>query len=48
MISTIDFYKVNYEDEAFLPDIQTLVAKDLSEPYSVFTYRYFLQKWPDL
>eukprot|EP01037_Dinobryon_pediforme_P046318 gene46318-59499_t len=31
-----------------LPDIQMLVAKDLSEPYSVFTYRYFLHNWPQL
>jgi hypothetical protein len=27
---------------------QALIEKDLSEPYSVFTYRYFLNNWPDL
>jgi peptide alpha-N-acetyltransferase len=39
---------VEYKDESYLPEIQRLVAKDLSEPYSVFTYRYFLHKWPQL
>ena len=37
-----------YTDESMLDDIQKLVAKDLSEPYSIFTYRYFLHKWPQL
>jgi peptide alpha-N-acetyltransferase len=39
---------VGYTDESMLPSIKELVSKDLSEPYSVFTYRYFLQKWPHL
>lgn len=37
---------VDYTDESMLPDIQRLVTKDLSEPYSVFTYRYFLHNSP--
>lgn len=37
-----------YEDESMLPDIMGLVSKDLSEPYSIFTYRYFLSNWPTL
>jgi peptide alpha-N-acetyltransferase len=41
------FYK-DYEDESVLPAIQKLVARDLSEPYSVFTYRYFIHGWPSL
>ncbi|KNH06230.1 hypothetical protein XU18_2735 [Perkinsela sp. CCAP 1560/4] len=28
--------------------IQALIAGDLSEPYSIFTYRYFLSQWPNL
>ena len=40
-------YRV-YTDESMLDDIQRLVTKDLSEPYSIFTYRYFLHKWPQL
>ena len=39
---------VDYTDESMLQEIQVLVAKDLSEPYSVFTYRYFLHNWPSL
>lgn len=39
---------VDYTDESMLGEIQTLVSRDLSEPYSVFTYRYFLHAWPKL
>ncbi len=38
---------VTYTDETMLPDIQRLVSKDLSEPYSIFTYRYFVHNWPE-
>ena len=37
-----------YESEDSLSDIMQLVQKDLSEPYSVFTYRYFVNRWPQL
>lgn len=37
-----------YEGEKQLKDIVQLIEKDLSEPYSVFTYRYFLYNWPEL
>ena len=43
-----DIVYVDYTDESMLQEIQVLVAKDLSEPYSVFTYRYFLHNWPSL
>jgi N-alpha-acetyltransferase 30 len=43
-----DIEYVDYTDESMLPDISRLVSKDLSEPYSVFTYRYFLHNWPRL
>lgn len=39
---------VVYEDERQLGPIMALVDRDLSEPYSIFTYRYFLNNWPDL
>lgn len=39
---------VDYSDESMLADIQKLVSKDLSEPYSIYTYRYFLHSWPNL
>lgn len=37
-----------FDSETSLPGIMSLVEKDLSEPYSVFTYRYFVHTWPDL
>lgn len=39
---------VDYQDERQLRDISVLIAGELSEPYSVFTYRYFLLQWPKL
>lgn len=39
---------VDYTNESMLKDIQELAAGNLSEPYSVFTYRYFLHNWPQL
>lgn len=47
-MSSTDIQYVDYTDERFLPLIMTLVSKDLSEPYSIFTYRYFLHNWPEL
>ena len=35
-------------NEAQLPALMALVAPALSEPYSIFTYRYFLDSWPHL
>lgn len=40
-------YKV-YENELQMPDIMRLIQKDLSEPYSIYTYRYFIHNWPKL
>jgi hypothetical protein len=39
---------VVYESEKQMPDIMTLITKDLSEPYSIYTYRYFIHNWPKL
>jgi len=39
---------VTYESEAQLPLLTNLIDQELSEPYSVFTYRYFLNNWPHL
>jgi len=38
-------YKV-FDEEHEMTDIVALIDKDLSEPYSVFTYRYFIYNWP--
>ncbi|KAF2478140.1 acyl-CoA N-acyltransferase [Lindgomyces ingoldianus] len=42
---------VQYEsskEESYLPAIRLLISKDLSEPYSIYVYRYFLYQWGDL
>uniref|UniRef100_A0A914VEU9 N-terminal methionine N(alpha)-acetyltransferase NatC n=2 Tax=Plectus sambesii TaxID=2011161 RepID=A0A914VEU9_9BILA len=39
---------VQYIDETQMADIMRLITKDLSEPYSIYTYRYFIHKWPEL
>lgn len=39
---------VSYESEIQMPDIMRLIQKDLSEPYSIYTYRYFIHNWPKL
>lgn len=35
-------------EEKYLSDIIKLIEADLSEPYSIYTYRYFLNTWPEL
>lgn len=37
---------VQYRDERDLATVMNLVDNELSEPYSIFTYRYFLTNWP--
>ncbi|KAI8089936.1 putative acyltransfersase [Halteromyces radiatus] len=39
---------VPYKDEHQLPSIIRLIENDLSEPYSIYTYRYFIHNWPHL
>ncbi|KAM7273931.1 hypothetical protein ACFE04_028595 [Oxalis oulophora] len=39
---------VSYGGEYHLPLIMGLVDQELSEPYSIFTYRYFVYLWPEL
>ncbi|KAK4574167.1 N-alpha-acetyltransferase 30 [Recurvomyces mirabilis] len=36
------------KDSSWLPAIRQLISKDLSEPYSIYVYRYFLYQWGDL
>ncbi|KAJ9625379.1 uncharacterized protein PV06_07611 [Exophiala oligosperma] len=40
-------YSLDKEPE-YLPQIRELISKDLSEPYSIYVYRYFLYQWPEL
>ncbi|KAF9428846.1 hypothetical protein BGZ94_000794 [Podila epigama] len=39
---------VGYESEHQLAGMMALIENDLSEPYSIYTYRYFLHQWPKL
>lgn len=42
---------VQYEhrlEHEYLPAIRALISKDLSEPYSIYVYRYFLCQWAKL
>jgi hypothetical protein len=46
-----DLQYVQYQadkEETYLPAIRQLISKDLSEPYSIYVYRYFLYQWGDL
>ena len=37
-----------YEGETQMQSIMNLIDGELSEPYTVYTYRYFLNQWPEL
>ena len=37
-----------YKDESDLATVAHLIDCELSEPYTVYTYRYFLHHWPKL
>lgn len=37
-----------YESELQMQDIMRLIQTELSEPYSIYTYRYFIYNWPKL
>ncbi|KAJ2780559.1 hypothetical protein H4R18_003388 [Coemansia javaensis] len=37
-----------YQRESDLAPAIKLIDQDLSEPYSIYTYRYFVHQWPEL
>ncbi|KXT10397.1 hypothetical protein AC579_7848 [Pseudocercospora musae] len=41
-------YGPDMKESPYLPAIKALISKDLSEPYSIYVYRYFLYQWGDL
>lgn len=45
---TDEIVYVPYASESQMPDIMRLMKADLSEPYSIYTYRYFIHNWPEL
>lgn len=43
------YIRYGHEKESqYLGAIRQLISKDLSEPYSIYVYRYFLYQWDDL
>ena len=45
----LDYIQYEHNLEAqYLPAIRALISKDLSEPYSIYVYRYFLYQWGHL
>lgn len=44
---TIELVFEQYKTEHQLAIIKKLMDEDLSEPYSVYTYRYFVNNWPE-
>lgn len=34
-----------YESERDLSDMMDLIQRDLSEPYNIYIFRYFLHNW---
>jgi peptide alpha-N-acetyltransferase len=43
-----DIIYKTYCGETIIDEIMNLMKEELSEPYPIFTYRYFLNGWPDL
>ena len=45
----LEYIQYDHALEAqYLPAIRALISKDLSEPYSIYVYRYFLYQWGHL
>jgi hypothetical protein len=46
-LSDVRFVQYTDEETQMAP-LMELIDKELSEPYSIFTYRYFINNWPSL
>jgi peptide alpha-N-acetyltransferase len=44
----IEYKMYNKEEKGIIDKMGEMIGSELSEPYSVFTYYYFLEKWPQL
>ena len=50
-VNTDSLRYVRYDparENEYVPAMRQLISKDLSEPYSIYVYRYFLYQWGDL
>jgi peptide alpha-N-acetyltransferase len=43
-----EIYFHSYQSEKQMSSIMSLISGTLSEPYSIYTYRYFIHNWPEL
>lgn len=41
-------YVMAYQGEGQIDQVMGLIDEELSEPYTIYTYRYFLNQWPSL
>ena len=51
LLSASKLNYIRYEhrlEQQYLPSIRALITRDLSEPYSIYVYRYFLYQWSHL
>ncbi|OQE95587.1 hypothetical protein PENNAL_c0002G08883 [Penicillium nalgiovense] len=51
MSNAFDLRYVRYDnsrENEYVAAMRQLISKDLSEPYSIYVYRYFLYQWGDL
>lgn len=47
--SRLEYVQYGQDKEIqYLAGIRKLISKDLSEPYSIYVYRYFLYEWGHL
>ena len=42
-----NFIYKTYPGEEMIEPIMDIISRYLSEPYPIYTYRYFLNLWPD-
>ncbi|KAL6939667.1 N-alpha-acetyltransferase mak3 [Hanseniaspora osmophila] len=45
---TIEYEVLDLKNEQLFFQVKDLIDNDLSEPYSIYVYRYFLNQWPEL
>ena len=44
----IEYGMYNKDESGIIEKMSVMIGSELSEPYSIFTYYYFLDKWPEL
>lgn len=47
-MTEVTYHKLQFGDEEQFEAIKSIISEDLSEPYSIYVYRFFLSQWPEL